>query len=146
MPRQHIYPSQQQEDGGLKKRTSPHLRCSRDVRTRQSDVGRPGDVAHPVSVALQHVLLHPSLRLFGEAPDFDDVVASSAGESFQGRGASTTGARCQQRASSSRRRPRDGVASDSVCLKHVRTPLSIICACVRQIQNFVQEKVVVRYL
>jgi len=75
-----------------------YLRCSCDVRTWQPDIRRPRDVAHPISVTLQHVLLHPGLRLLGEPPDLDDIVTPCAGKPFYGRGAGgpARAGHCQQ--------------------------------------------------
>lgn len=58
------------------------LRRSGDIASRQTDVGRPCDVAHPVCVALQCVLFRPSLRFLMEAPDLHKVVAPCACKTF----------------------------------------------------------------
>ena len=110
-----------------------HLRCSSDVAPGKTDIGCPGNVAHPISVTLQYLFFDPRLRVFSVAPDLDEVVAPCTGEPLDGldgwlarRGVYRL--RCDQRPGLDGGGPRDGIAANGMSNEHVSAPLSVVCA------------------
>lgn len=104
-----------------------HLRCCGYIAPWQSDVWSPCDIAHPVSVSLECLLLNPCLGVIAERPDLDEVITASAGEAFK---------RCRsrrprlmwmdERAGVGGGRPGDSIATDSVAVKDISDPLTVI--------------------
>lgn len=113
-----------------------------DVGARETDIWGPCDVAYPVRVALERVLLDPALRIVPVRPNAHDVVASCAREALhparrRGRrsggrcGPSGHGGRASQwldeRAGRRGGRPGDGVAANAVRVEDVRSPMTVVC-------------------
>ena len=108
------------------------LRRGRNVGAREADIRCPRDVAHPVLVTLEHLLLDPRLGVIAEAPDLDEVVAAGGREAFHrmwssgwlpGDGA---GLGDEERAGLEGGRPGDGVAADGVAFEDVCSPCSVV--------------------
>lgn len=67
------------------------LRTAGQVVLGESNVGCPGNIANPVSVSLERLLLLPGLGVLPVGPDLDQVVASSTAETFRDRALATVG-------------------------------------------------------
>ena len=105
-----------------------YLRCRSYIAPRQSDIGRPRDVPHPISVPFECLLLDPCLGVLAERPDLDEVVAAGAGETFERRGWSWRSRLMgvNERTGVGSRRPRDSIAADGVTVEDVSDPLTIV--------------------
>lgn len=58
------------------------LRTAGQVVLGESNVGCPGNIANPISVSLERLLLLPGLGILPVSPDLDQVVASSTAEAL----------------------------------------------------------------
>mmetsp|Transcript_12845 Transcript_12845/g.22162 ORF Transcript_12845/g.22162 Transcript_12845/m.22162 type:complete len:210 (+) Transcript_12845:218-847(+) len=100
------------------------LRAGRDGGVGEADRWRPGDVSHPVGVAVQRLFQHPPVLTLDEPPYLDHVVAAAGDKTLdRGRGESLgvgEGARWH------RRSPGDGVAADVVRLELVHVPRVVV--------------------
>lgn len=101
-----------------------HLRGSGNVRSRKADIRCPCNVSDPVSVALEHLLFDPRLRILAEAPNLNQVIAPSAGKAFDT-------LRCSllwgyERAWENGRSPGDGITPDCVAIEDISAPCTVI--------------------
>jgi hypothetical protein len=129
-----------------------YLGCGCDVGARETDVWSPGDVANPVNVSLQNLLLDPRLVVFPavtvscmqlrkessyspKAPDFYEIIATSTRESLYRAGGRScvslvgdgrTGSWGDQGAREGSRCPGYRIASDVVSVEDIRAPSAIV--------------------
>lgn len=105
-----------------------YLRCRGYIAPGKSDIGRPRDVAHPVPVPLEGLLLDPRLGVLAERPYLDEVVAPGAGEAFEGRGGGWRPRLMglDKRAGVGSRGPRDSIAANGVAVKNIGDPLTVV--------------------
>ena len=61
-----------------------NLRGSGNVTSGQSNIWSPGNVPDPVSVTLQHLLLHPALSIFPVPPYLDKVITARGRKALDG--------------------------------------------------------------
>lgn len=105
-----------------------YLRCRGYIAPRQSNIWRPRDVAHPVSVPLERLLFDPCLSVVAKRPDFDKVVAAGAGKALKRRGRSWRSGlmRVDQRTGVGGGGPGDRIAPDGMAVKNIGNPLAVI--------------------
>lgn len=79
-------------------------------------------------MSLERLLLDPCLGVLAERPDFDEVVATGAGEAFKGSGrhwrSGLMGVDKRARVGSGG--PRDSIAANGVAVEDVGDPLAIV--------------------
>lgn len=105
-----------------------NLRCCCNITPWQTDIGCPCNITHPICVSIKCLFLHPRLRVFTVAPDFDKIVTTSASKTFEGcRRLCARLLRVNERSGLCRGRPRNRVAADGMTIEDVSTPLTVIC-------------------
>jgi hypothetical protein len=97
--------------------TVTHLRRASNVLSGKADIGGPGNIAHPVVVAVDLLLLDPLLGRVVESPNTEDVVGSTRSKALLSRNRSAAWCGLAASGSEDRRSPRDGVGSRAVSVE-----------------------------